>query len=69
MFDNPLTNCYSINIKRIIRERKKKMSQGIVKKCFKDKNLSSTSRAWTKKYKKNANKKERSRAKNDLRNH
>ena len=45
------------------------MSQGIVKKCFKDKNLSSTSRAWTKKYKKKANKKERSKAKNDLRNY
>ena len=45
------------------------MSQGIVKKCFKDKNLSSTSRAWTEKYKKNANKKERSKAKNDLRNY
>jgi len=47
----------------------KKMAQGIIKKCFKDKNLDSTSRAWAKKYKKNANKKERSRAKNDLRNH
>ena len=51
------------------KKRMKKMSQGIVKKCFKDKNLSSTSRAWTKKYKKNANKKERSKAKNDLRNY
>ncbi len=35
----------------------KKMAQGIIKKCFKDKNLDSTSRAWAKKYKKNANKK------------
>ena len=46
--------------------KEKEMSQGIVKKNFKDKNLSSTSKAWTKKYKKNANKKERSKSKRDL---
>ena len=45
------------------------MTSGINKKCFKDRNLNSTSRVWTKKYKKNANKKERSKAKKDLRNY
>ena len=65
-----LTPCKQLLLyKHQDKKRMKKMSQGIVKKCFKDKNLSSTSRAWTKKYKKNANKKERSKAKNDLRNY
>ncbi len=65
-----LTTCKQMLLyKHQDKKRMKKMSQGIVKKCFKDKNLSSTSRAWTKKYKKNANKKERSKAKNDLRNY
>ena len=65
-----LTTCKQMLLyKHQDKKRMKKMSQGIVKKCFKDKNLSSTSRAWNKKYKKNANKKERSKAKNDLRNY
>ena len=65
-----LTTCKQMLLyKHQDKKRMKKMSQGIVKKCFKDQNLSSTSRAWTKKYKKNANKKERSKAKNDLRNY
>ena len=65
-----LTTCKQMLLyKHQDKKRMKKMSQGIVKKCFKDKNLSSTSRAWTKKYKKKANKKERSKAKNDLRNY
>ena len=42
------------------------MPQGIIRKCFKDRNLSSTSRAWTKKYKKNANKKERAKIRKEV---
>ena len=50
-----------------VLEESKDEQKLILKKNFKDKNLSSTSRAWTKKYKKNANKKERSKSKRDLR--